>query len=217
MISASKKCPSCGNRRPNSELKLCYGKMVCADNDDCALDWQVRYSLKVVAAQNRARQRKEIDGRRETRKQLLALDQQTTSYWIKRIHAKAFNPWVRLRDIDLPCIACGKYDSEIPSPINGKWDAGHFRSVGSAKHLRFTPDNCHKQCYKCNRGGEMWSGKRDTVAMNYERNLIDKIGQDRVNALKFDNSIKRWQVSELKDIYELYKMKLKALKEVING
>lgn len=56
---------------------------------------------------------------------------------------KAFNAWVRSRDAELPCVSCGSHHK-------GKYDAGHYRTVGGNPALRFEPLNCHRQCSQCN-------------------------------------------------------------------
>lgn len=53
------------------------------------------------------------------------------------------NRWVvHVRDVDLPCISCGC--------THARWNAGHYRSRGSAVHLSIEPTNVHKQCVRCN-------------------------------------------------------------------
>ena len=53
------------------------------------------------------------------------------------------NKFIRLRDKDKGCISCGQ-------SLNTKFDAGHFRSVGSCPELRFNEENIHGQCVYCN-------------------------------------------------------------------
>ena len=55
----------------------------------------------------------------------------TVPIWTKKTQ-QAFNEYIRLRDYSKPCISCGKHDHEITtnSVRGGKWDCGHYRSVG---------------------------------------------------------------------------------------
>ena len=55
----------------------------------------------------------------------------------------AFNAFIRARDKDMPCICCGLPLSA--GDVGGAYDCGHYRSVGSAPHLRFHEDNAHAQ------------------------------------------------------------------------
>ena len=82
-----------------------------------------------------------------------------------------------MRDKDLSCISCGKPASNTPND----WDAGHYRSVGSAPHLRFNVLNIHKQCKHCN---QYLSGN---IVM-YRLGLIDRIGLAEVEKIEADQS-----------------------------
>ena len=168
-------------------------------------------SILALQLLNKKKEKENKEFKAETKKRKLKLAKETKQYWIDLIRAR-LHKWIKIRDKDEPCISCGRYDHEIPDAPKGKWDAGHFRSQRAAKQLRFDPLNIHKQCFQCNRGGEMWSKKRDTVSMNYEKNLIKKIGQDKVNDLKFNNKVKRYTLIELKELFEYWDSKLKEAK-----
>lgn len=117
---------------------------------------------------------------------------------------KAFNSWIRARDAGLPCICCG-----LPlgtGTTGGAYDAGHYRSVGSAPHMRFIEANCHAQRKHCN---NYLSGN----AVAYRAGLIARIGLEAVEALEADNEPRKYTVDELKAIRAKYKQKLKLLKE----
>jgi hypothetical protein len=109
-----------------------------------------------------------------------------------------FNQYIRARDENLPCISCGKHHT-------GQYHAGHYRTRGSAGHLRFSEDNCHKQCAPCN---NHLSGN----IVNYRPRLIEKIGIERVAALENNNQTHKWTKEELIQIKHTYKQKLKQLK-----
>jgi hypothetical protein len=116
---------------------------------------------------------------------------------------KAFNAWVRMRSMIAghACISSGR-----PLDWNGNGvDAGHYRSVGSAPHLRFNEDNCWAQSKKDNRYG---SG----AAVDYRIGLIARIGLERVEALEADNEPRKYSIEELKAIKAHYIAKLKELK-----
>lgn len=114
----------------------------------------------------------------------------------------AFNAFIRHRDAGQPCICCG-----VPlgaGEVGGAYDAGHYRSTGSASHLRFNEDNVHAQRKYCNRYG---AGR----AVDYRIGLIQRIGLERVEALEADNQPRKWTREELKEITQTYRKKLKEL------
>ena len=84
-------------------------------------------------------------------------------------------------------------------------DAGHYRSVGAASHLRFNEDNCHAQS---KHGNQYKSGN----AVDYRINLINRIGLDRVEALECDNKPRKWTREELIEIKARYRAKARELK-----
>jgi len=144
------------------------------------------------------RVRKERSERQEGLRRL-----QTRSDHIKAAQF-AFNAFIRERDrlAGLPCISSGK-----PLDWSGNnVDAGHYRSRGSAPHLRFNEDNVHAQSKQENRYN---SGN----AVDYRIGLIARIGLARVEALEADDAARKWSIEELQELKAHYKSKLKQLKE----
>lgn len=117
----------------------------------------------------------------------------------------AFNAYIRERDKYKPCICCGASLVRGGSSTGGEFDCGHWRSVGSASHLRFDERNAHGQRKVCNRYG---AGR----AVEYRAGLIDRIGASEVEALEADNRTHKWQRDELIAIRATYIQKLKDLK-----
>lgn len=122
----------------------------------------------------------------------------------------AFNAYVRYRDRFKPCISCGKFTAD--DNFGGNWDAGHYRSTGSAPHLRFggliACINCWRQCVHCNR---YLSGS----SADYRINLIRRIGQDLVDRIESDNTERKWSIEQLQRITAIYR-KRKRIHEKIN-
>lgn len=118
----------------------------------------------------------------------------------------AFNAYIRLRDQAKSCICCGKPYAE--SNIGGSYDCGHYRSVGSASHLRFNEDNAHGQRKYCNQ----WGAGR---AVDYRIGLIQRIGLERVEALENNNTPKKWTREELREIKATYTAKARELQKGI--
>ena len=111
----------------------------------------------------------------------------------------AFNAWVRARDAELPCISCGRHHQ-------GKYDAGHYRTVGSNPALRFEPLNCHRQCSPCN---TQLSGN----IVNYRIELVRRIGAEAVEWLEGPHEAKKYTVDELKAMTAEYRAKTRELKK----
>ena len=117
--------------------------------------------------------------------------------WLKDLQV-VFNKFIRLRDKDLPCISCGRFHS-------GKYDAGHYRSVGACPELRFHEDNVHRQCVPCNQ-------HKSGNAIEYRLGLIARIGLTRVEFLeRKDHPPLKLSVEEIKDLIQVYKVKCKEL------
>lgn len=157
-----------------------------------------------ICAQAYVEQEKAKKDRRERQKGLQAL--KTKRDYIKEAQV-AFNAYIRARDHGKPCICCGAPLQEA-STVGGGFDCGHYRSVGSAPHLRFDEDNAHGQTKKCNRYG---AGR----AVDYRIGLIARIGLSRVERLESDVSVVKWSIHELVAIRDLYRSKLRDLKKLI--
>jgi len=117
---------------------------------------------------------------------------------------RAFNAYIRARDSGRPCICCGRTEAMGYGLSAHGWDCGHYRSTGSASHLRFNEDNAHRQLVICNRHG---AGR----AVDYRIGLIERIGLARVEALESDNQVHKWTADELRGIKAYYRQKLKDL------
>lgn len=120
-----------------------------------------------------------------------------------------FNKFIRARDQSSGhrCISSGR---ELDWSGNAV-DAGHYRSTGSAPHLRFDERNCHAQSKQDNR---FLAGN----AVDYRIGLVARIGLAAVEALEADQVPRKYQIEELKAIKALYVAKRKALiKEKSNG
>jgi len=128
--------------------------------------------------------------------------QKTRSDYIKAAQT-AFNLYVRTRDAKKPCICCGK--PLAAESIGGGFDCGHYRSVGSAPHLRFEENNAHGQTKQCNR----WGAGR---AVDYRLGLIARIGLEAVEALEADQAPRKHTVDELKAIKKHYAELAKQLR-----
>lgn len=133
---------------------------------------------------------------------------------VKQLKAEAqdeFNKYIRFRDAGLPCISCGV--TNPPMTRGGQWDAGHFISRGSHPELAFDEDNCHKQCKSCNGGGGKYKHKERTVSAQYEINLIERIGQERVDRLKGPREVVPLERETLRQLKVIYRAKWRQLEK----
>lgn len=177
-----RKCSNCGDKFKQARM----GQQVCSS--PCASSF--------------ARRLREQQERKQTRERKQAL--KTASDWKKEVQV-VFNAFIRARDAAEPCICCGR-TSEKQYLTGTNWDCGHYRSTGSAPHLRFNEDNAHRQLTICNRHG---AGR----AVDYRIGLIARIGQARVEALEADNAPRHYTIDDLKALKAEYTAKLKKLKE----
>lgn len=109
---------------------------------------------------------------------------------LKKTAQKYFNSYIRLRDSDLGCISCVKYEVD---------HAGHYIAQGSSGALRYNEDNVQGQCRNCN----VWLHGN---LIEYRLNLVKKIGEDRVKYLEdHRHDIKKWTREELEYLISKYK------------
>jgi hypothetical protein len=180
-----RKCKVC---RSNPVIKP--GAVVCSTECAVALVTATRIKAERAAAKN---------VRHGDKARKVAL--KTLSDWIADTQ-KVFNAFIRARDAHLPCICCGGTGGAWSR--GGIWDAGHYRSRGSAGHLRFDERNCHRQLKQCNSYG---AGRH----ADFRVGLIDRIGLAAVEALEAEQTIHKWSIDELRVIKSVYQAKIKAL------
>jgi hypothetical protein len=169
----------------------------------CALTQGRRDTEKQAQKQLRQKKAAERADRIETKRKLAAMK---TIPQLKAEAQKVFNEYVRLRDLaaGYGCICCGKVaTSAALAQPGGAYDACHYRSRGSADHLRFDERNVHLGLKDCNTWGHV----------DYRGGLIARIGIEAVEALEADNTSRKWTRDYLEGIKTTYRAKIKALKE----
>ncbi len=135
--------------------------------------------------------------RKETKLKLDAL--QTKPQLVKKAQA-AFNAYIRARDKGKTCISC---DTPLGSEPN-TFDAGHYRSVGSAPHMRFVEDNVHGQCKHCNN----WLGGNH---VEYRKRLLERIGERQLELLEADSTLRKYTKEGLEEIARHYRAEARRL------
>ena len=189
----SKKQPKCKNpacRQPFSQRNSL--QVVCSPK--CGL---------ALAEINRARKQMDLDRveRKDTRERKEKL--KTRADYVREAQ-QAFNEFIRWRDraAGHACVSSGAQLDWAGNQV----DAGHYRSVGSAPHLRFDERNCHAQ----RKHDNLWlSGN----AVDYRLSLIDRIGLEAVEALEADQEPRRYTVDDLQKIKAEYRAKVRELKK----
>jgi hypothetical protein len=139
------------------------------------------------------------EDRKKTREKL---DAMRTKPQLVKLAQIAFNSYIRARDAGKPCICCGKPLGTEPN----SFDAGHYRSVGSAPHMRFVEDNVHGQTKYCN----------NYLASNpvgYRKGLIERIGLKRVEQIESDQTVRKYTKEGLQEIARHYNAEARRLKK----
>ena len=167
----------------------------CWCSPDCAV-----LIARAKKEQNEAKQAREQRRQDKAKREKL----KTRSDWMKEAQ-REFNKYVRLRDRGQGCISCGSF-LVLENAIGGGYDCGHFRSVGSAPHLRFDPRNAAGQCKQCNRYGA-------GMVVEYRKGLIDRHGVEFVELLESDQSPSKHTIEDLKQIRDTYRAKCKELEK----
>ena len=182
----TRRCALCRAKTPEAEA--IHSKL----KSFCSIEHLVEYSKSAQAQQFVKKVRA-----KETREKKEKL--RTRSEWL-RLAQKAFNEYIRVRDRGKPCISCGA--TQGATVLGGAFDAGHYRSVGSAPHLRFHTWNCALQCVRCNRyhGGS---------PHEYRKGLIDRRGLEIVEALEQDDRPRHYTIHDLQRIIKLCKRRTK--------
>lgn len=157
----------------------------------CALEWSRRIAAKKAEQEARTERKKT----REAKERL-----KTRGDHLRELQ-QAFNAWIRLRDAGQACISCGRHHG-------GKWNAGHYRSVGSCPELRFEPLNVHLQCEPCN---TYLSGN----LIAYRVNLIQKIGLEKVEWLEGKHEPIKLTLPEIEQMKAHYRAEVRRIKQTL--
>jgi hypothetical protein len=182
-----------------SKCKVCKGEYqrLRPFQNWCSVDCAVTLGQQAVA---KKKAKDQAADRKATREKLEAM---RTKPQLVKLAQTAFNAFIRARDAGKPCICCGKPLGAEPNTF----DAGHYRSVGSAPHMRFVEDNVHGQTKHCNNylGG-------NHVA--YRLGLIQRIGLAAVERIEADNTTRKYTKEGLQEIARHYNAEARRLKKL---
>jgi len=160
----------------------------------CSPSCAMKHAQQTV---ERKKVRADAEDRRQTREKLKAME--AYPQLVKKAQT-AFNSFIRARDAGKPCICCGKQLGTEPNTF----DAGHYRSVGSAPHMRFVEDNVHGQLKRCN---NYLAGN----AVEYRKGLIERIGIKAVELIENDNTLRKYTREALEEIAKHYRAEARKL------
>jgi hypothetical protein len=185
-MSKQAKCGVCG------DLYVRLRPLQKACSPTCALK-HAREQAERKLAKEKAKSRKVV------REKLDAM--QTKPQLVKKAQA-AFNAFIRARDAGKPCISCST--PLTTDRVGGAFDCGHYRSVGSAPHMRFVEDNAHGQCKHCNRH---LAGNH----VEYRKGLIERIGYRAVELIESDTTLRKYTREGLIEIAKHYRAEARRL------
>lgn len=206
----TRRMPIKGPRTKKCAVKTCRAPFVPEKtfitwcSPECGHSIAVAKLAKQKTAQARASRKAVRDDKAETKKKL---DAMRPRKWFLAKAKTALHAYIRARDEGKPCISCDTILLKLGRP-GGDYDAGHFRSVGSAKHLQFEEGNIFGQCKHCN---DHLKGNQ----LEYERRLRILKGDAYVDAIKADNDARHLTIHDFLQIEATYTAKLRALKEAI--
>lgn len=180
--------PKCKYHNTKFEAKY-FNQKYCLSDDECikAFNEFVKQEKKKQRSKEWKQQKKEIKQKLETKSEVLKACQ------------IVFNTYIRLRDKDKNCISCDK-------KLVGKYDAGHFFSVGAYPNLRFHENNVHGQCVHCNRDKH---GNVKEYDLKLQKILSDK---EYSELLESRNKPLKLTLDEVKELIYIYKQKIKEIK-----
>ena len=134
----------------------------------------------------------------QARKEVIAYNQQDVKARTK-VAKQVMQEYVRLRDINEPCISCRK-------PTAKQWDGGHYMNAENYSEIRFNTLNINKQCSHCNDFGS-------SNAINYKIHLINKIGLEKVEWLEKRKAVVKYSADYLNRLIKIYRKRIRIIKK----
>jgi hypothetical protein len=177
-----KNCIECGKlfNQYNSLVKVC--------STECAIK-VAKVKVKKEVSKQWQKEKKEIKEKLMTKSDF------------EKLLQKEINTIIRLIDKNFKCISSGK-------PLNDKFDAGHFYSVGSNATLRFNLLNIYAQSVYAN---QYLSGDQINFINGIEENYGSGL-KDYVLRLKSEYPILKLTTDELKEKITIARSIVKHLK-----
>ncbi len=184
-------------RCPHCKAKLDPGQRI---HQECIAPWADAQQAKKERAEAKAARMAARVERAETRRRKEAI--KPRSKWLAECQA-IVNRYVRLLALSRGegCFTCGASPQQ---KFGGTYDAGHFRSVGSAPHLRFWIPQIKLQCIPCNR-------HKGGMALAFRRGLSRDHGEEWVTRLEAMQHIAKFDVEYLKRFKAVMSKRLRRM------
>lgn len=184
---AIKKCKGCGDPYEKQPDHPPFRNWC---SSDCAITI-IRTAQDRARAKQKAKAKREHKSIEKSARATHRADKERVkpmSQWFDKLQALVNQYVCHVRDKNEPCCTCGK------TSVSVKYDAGHYRSRGACKELRFELTNVHKQCsVNCNQHG---SGMR----AEYIEFLRAKYGQAHLDWLDGPHPLLKDQFPHYEDV-----------------
>ncbi len=186
--------PTRGPKQRKCCVKACRAPFLASDP---RVKWCGTDCGAIVAMERLAKQKAKL-ARADRAETKLKLKRRTD--WVREAQ-NAWNAYVRARDAGKPCCSCG---AQPEQKFGGTMDCSHYRSRGSAPHLKFHLHNAAAACTRCNRylGGNV-------AALRV--GLIERFGLARIEAVEADNTPRKFDILYLQRIKKIFTKKAKRL------
>ncbi len=145
MSNRIRRCKQCPEKKKASEGFQTPISWFCSTK--CAFEYSQALQQKMRDKQIAKQKKVKLDGEKKQRANHKQRKKEVKpiKYWQDKLQTLVNQYVVQIRDKDKPCCTCGTGSGDI------KYDAGHYRTRGSAPELRYELTNIHKQCsIKCN-------------------------------------------------------------------
>lgn len=199
MANSKRKCAQCKEYfKPEREFP---GPVAwCSDECGAAL------ALKRLPAQ-RMKQEKEV--RAQHRKQKTVFKQNDLKHQ-KDLTRRVFNTMIRLLDAGGSCPTC------VEPLVDGKYDAGHVRTVAACPELRFDARNAFGQCRSCNGSGthrKRVQKTQESVSEIYKEWILAVQGQAYHDWLYGPHEAKHYSCADLIELRAVFAAECRRLEK----
>ncbi|MES2367682.1 MAG: recombination protein NinG [Pseudomonadota bacterium] len=169
----------------------------------CSEDHQVAYAME-AGKKLRVRKEKTESVRRKKEYKADRLPHQL------KLTKNVFNEMIRLLDKGKLCPTCNE------PLVDGRYDAGHVRTVASCPQLRFHACACFGQCRACNGSGTIRKRTRkpqEVVSELYKAWVLKTFGQERYDWLYGPHETVNFTCAQLQEMRAVFAAERTRLKK----
>lgn len=187
------KCPQCRLRFTPEERGIRI-------HPACVDAWYEAHRQKQAKKAEAKRKKDVAQDRKDTRIKLEAF--KPRSKWLAEAQV-VVNRYVRVKALSRGegCYTCGATPEQ---KFGGTYDASHFRSVGSAPHLRFWIPQIRLGCITCNR-------HKGGCLLEFRKRLVAEHGAEWVEALEARQEVAKFDIDYAKRIKAVIGKRLRRL------